>query len=72
MNDFKSSGQTMTFTAPSGGVTSGGAVLVGTLVVISTNTIAEGLPFEGATKGMFMLPKATSQTWAEGQLLYWD
>lgn len=72
MNNFIKPGKTVTYTAPAGGVISGNGYVIGSLLVIATNTIAAGLPFEGATLGIFILPKAAGTAWTEGQLLYWD
>jgi len=72
MNNFLKTGKIVTYTAPAGGVVSGTAYLIGSLLVVATNTVAQGLPFEGATFGIFTLPKAAGAAWTEGQLLYWD
>ncbi len=73
MNNFgKSGSKQMTFTAPTGGVLSGVGYVVGALFVVATNTIAQTLPFEGCTEGVFALPKAAGSAWTEGALLYWD
>ena len=71
MNNFIKPGEIVTYTAPAGGVISGNAYAIGSLLVVATNTIAAGQPFEGAAVGIFALPKAGT-AWAEGQLLYWD
>lgn len=74
MNNFLKPGKIVTYTTPAGGVTSGNALVIGALLVVATNTVAAGLPFEGATVGVYTLPKAagTGTAWSEGQLLYWD
>ena len=72
MNNFIKPGKIVTYTAPAGGVISGNGYVIGSLLVVATNTIAAGLPFEGATLGIFTLPKAAGAAWTEGQLLYWD
>lgn len=72
MNNFIKPGEIVTYTAPAGGVLSGGAYAIGSLLVVATNTIAAGLPFEGAVLGIYLLPKAAGNPWIEGQLLYWD
>lgn len=59
-------------TAPSGGVVSGVAIKIGALVVVPSTTAAEGETFNGDTEGCFELAAATSQTWSELALLYWD
>lgn len=73
MNNFLKPGKTMTYTAPSGGVTSGGGYLIGALFVVATNTVAETLPFEGETEGQFTLPKTAGEgALVEGQAAFWD
>lgn len=81
MNNYISPGEIMTFTAPEagmdpevdpGGTISGNAYLIGTLLVVATKTVAAGESFEGATRGVFTLPKATGEAWTEGALLYWN
>lgn len=69
---YRQPGDVLTLTAPVGGVVSGGAYLVGGLFVIATTSAAAGLPFAGATVGVFTIPKAPGQAWAEGQPLFWD
>ncbi len=65
-------GRVCTFTAPTGGVTAGVPVLIGSLLVVPETTVAAGLPFEGAAEGIWLLPKADAQAWAEGAIIYWD
>jgi predicted RecA/RadA family phage recombinase len=72
MNTFKKPGRVMTFTAPGGGVVSGSAYLIGSIVVIAQNTVAAGLPFEGLTEGVVTMAKIAGVAWTEGALLYWD
>lgn len=69
---FIKPGDTMTFTAPAGGVTSGVPVLIGNMLVIPETTAAQTLPFEGMVVGVHLLAKATGIAWTEGMLLYWD
>lgn len=72
MKNFIHSGETLTLTAPVGGVVGGTPVKIGSLVVIPTVTVAAGLPFEGRTSGLFTLPTDTGTAYAEGDTLYWD
>jgi predicted RecA/RadA family phage recombinase len=65
-------GDVMTFTAPTGGVTAGVPLLIGAIVVIPQNTAAQTLPFDGYVSGVHSIPKADSQAWAEGALVYLD
>jgi predicted RecA/RadA family phage recombinase len=72
MNNYIQTGNVVTLTAPSGGVTSGTGYKIGQLFVVATNNVAETLPFQGKTDGIFTLPKTTGTAWTEGVLLYWD
>lgn len=72
MQNFVSPGDVVQFTAPSGGVTTGLGYLIGGQFVVATNTVAVGLPFEGAARGIFDLVKNTGEAWTEGALIYWD
>lgn len=65
-------GHTLTFTAPAGGVVSGNAYLIGTLLVVAAIDAAAGEEFEGDRDGVFDLPKTAGEAWAEGALVYWD
>lgn len=72
MNNFKSIGETLTLTAPAGGVTTGLGVQIGQLFVVATATVAAALEFEGLVIGEIELVKDAGTTWSEGELLYWD
>ena len=72
MNNFIQPGNVVTLTAPSLGVVTGTPYKIGQLIVVAAASVAQTLPFEGATRGVFTLPKATGQTWSEGALVYWD
>ena len=62
----------LTVAAPSGGVSSGDPVLIGAIFGIAASDAAEGVELEIATAGVFVLPKATGETWSVGDNLYWD
>lgn len=73
MNNFIKPGKTMTYTAPAGGVTSGGVVLIGAMFVVAAITALAGVQFEGATEGVFLLTKLAGEgALVEGQPVYWD
>ena len=72
MKTFVQPGESIEFTAPSGGVTSGVGVLIGALVVIATVTAAAGARFNALVEGVITHAKPGSQAWAEGVGLYWD
>ena len=66
------SGDVVPFTAPSGGVVSGTAYLIGSLLVVATVTAAQGEPFNGQVVGIVSCAKVSAQAWAEGAKIYWD
>ena len=71
MSTFKKPGDVLTFTAPSGGVTVGVPLLIGSLLVVPKGTAAEDAEFEGMITGEHYLPKTTGATWSEGDKVYW-
>lgn len=72
MQNFIQPGDTVTLTAPSGGVVSGTGYLIGSLFVVACHSADAGASFEGQVSGVFTLPKADSQAWTEGQKIYWN
>jgi predicted RecA/RadA family phage recombinase len=72
MNNYKQGGGVLTLTAPSGGVVSGTAYLIGTLVVIATETVAQTLPFAALAVGVVDVPKVADEPWTEGMKVYFD
>jgi predicted RecA/RadA family phage recombinase len=69
---FIQPGEVLTFTAPTGGVTKGVPVLIGAICVIPMDTVAQTLPFQAFVTGVHSVPKADSQAWAEGAVVYLD
>ena len=69
MKTFKSEGKVLELTAPGGGVVSDTPYLIGSLVVIATVTAAAGAKFSALVVGVATVPKATGQTWSEGEKL---
>lgn len=65
-------GETLTYTAPTGGVTSGTPVLIGARLVVPTASASAGDDFEGTTCGVWTLPKVTAETWTVGLPAFWD
>ena len=72
MKTFVQPGESIEFTAPVGGVTSGVGVLIGDLLVIATVTADADARFNGLVEGVVSHAKAASQAWAEGVGVYWD
>ena len=71
MKNFVQDGHVVTVTAPTGGVLSGGGVLVGALFGVAAYTAAEGDDVKVVTVGVFDLPKAAGVI-AAGAAVYWD
>jgi predicted RecA/RadA family phage recombinase len=66
-------GDIMELAVPTGGVTSGGVYLIGGFLGIAQATDATaGNRGNFAVRGVHKLAKTTSETWTEGQPLYWD
>lgn len=72
MRNFIQPGEVLTFTVPVGGCVSGTPYLIGALVVVATVTANAGDRAEFKANGVFDFPKAASQAWAEGAIVYWD
>ncbi len=72
METYSQGGQAMTFTAPTGGVVSGTAYKIGSVIVIATETVAETLPFVGIVIGCVDVTKVNDEAWTEGLKVYWD
>lgn len=72
MKNFVQSGDTVTFIAPTGGVTSGVPVVVGSLVLIPAFSAAATYECEGVTTGVFELTKLSTDTPAQFAKAYWD
>jgi predicted RecA/RadA family phage recombinase len=72
MKNFVQPGESVEFTAPSGGVTSGVGVQIGQFFCIATITAAVGVRFNGLCEGVVTHAKPGSQAWAEGAAIFWD
>jgi predicted RecA/RadA family phage recombinase len=72
MKNFIETGEVLNVPAPSGGVLSGGVVIIGSLIGIAETTQAVGVTVAVVTKGVFELPKVSAQAWAVGNPIYWD
>lgn len=71
-NNYVQPGNTLTMTAPSGGVVSGKLYIINNAAVVALTSAAQGTEFEGAISGVFDLPKAPSQAWNQGARIMWD
>ena len=72
MKNYVQRGDTITATAPSGGITSSDGMMMGTLFGVASTTEAEGEDVEIAVAGVFTLPVLTPETFAAGAKIYWD
>ena len=72
MENFVQPGESLEFTAPAGGVTSGTGVKIGDLLVIATVTAAATEKFVGQRVGVVTHAKLAAQAWTEGQQVNWD
>jgi len=72
MKNYVQHGGTLDVVAPSGGVVSGTAYLIGATFGVATTTAAVGEIFALRLTGVFTLPKTTAQAWTQLVALYWD
>jgi predicted RecA/RadA family phage recombinase len=72
MKNYVQPGESLTFTAPAGGVVSGTGVKIGDLLVIATVTAAATEQFVGLRLGVVEHAKVSAQAWTEGQQVNWD
>lgn len=72
MQNFVQLGNSVTITAPQGGVTSGDLVIVGSLVGVAAMDAAAGADVEIAASGVFTLSAAPADEIAVGDMLYYD
>ncbi|MEI2780940.1 MAG: DUF2190 family protein [Candidatus Competibacter sp.] len=70
--NYIQTGETIAFTAPTGGVSSGDGVLVGNLFGVAVADYAEAAAGQFATRGVFTLPKLSTDALTEHQKVYWD
>jgi predicted RecA/RadA family phage recombinase len=70
--NFIQPGDSLDIPAPSGGVVSGSAYLIGAIVLVAQTTAAQGVTATFRTHGVWRLPKATGAAWTVGAILYWD
>ncbi|KJS40363.1 MAG: hypothetical protein VR70_05840 [Rhodospirillaceae bacterium BRH_c57] len=72
MKNFVQPGMDLTVAAPSGGVTSGDFVLIGSLFGVAASTADAGDDVVISTVGVYELPKLGAQAWTVGAPIYWD
>lgn len=71
MKNYIQAGKNIAVPAPAN-VTSGDFILIGALGGVVVNTALSGADVPIVREGVFTLPKATGETWAVGDQLYWD
>jgi predicted RecA/RadA family phage recombinase len=74
---FIQDGDVLELAAPSGGCTSGLVYIIAGIAGIAQFTVSSSAASAGArttfyVEGVHTLPKASSETWTEGQPAYWD
>ncbi len=72
MKNFVQGGEVIQLTAPAGGVVKGAPYLIGSLVVVATETVAEYLSFSALVRGVVSYTKTGTQAWTEGCKVYLD
>ena len=72
MQNYIQNGHIVRVTAPACGITSGDALIVGSIFGIAAYSSAEGDPVELSTTGVFQLPKASAAVLAVGTRVAWD
>lgn len=65
-------GLVLSLIAPTGGVVAGTPLMIGSLLVVPQNTVAQTLSFEGMVTGVHTLPKTSAQAWTEGQKIHFN
>lgn len=70
--NFIAPGKTLTFAAPTGGVTAGVGVLMGVTFGIALQTAAAGVNFDLGTSGVWDVAKLSTEVWLASDKIYWD
>ncbi|SIS71507.1 DUF2190 family protein [Paracoccus saliphilus] len=71
MRNYVQNGSTIDLTAPTGGLVSGQAALIGALFGVAATDAAEGRKVAVAVEGVFDLPKVAGTGLTEGVKAYW-
>jgi predicted RecA/RadA family phage recombinase len=72
MKNYIHSGKSITVPAPTGGISSGDGVLVGSLFGVAAFDAEESESVEIQTTGVMVLSKLATDVVAVGDLLHWD
>lgn len=70
--NFIQPGKQIDVAAPTGGVTTGKGVLIGTMFGVALATAAVGVSFSCALTGVWDLDKVSTEVWVVGDKIYWD
>lgn len=70
--NFVQKGDVVTVTSPSGGVSSGDPVMIGTLFGVATHDAAEDADLELAVEGVWDIPGDTNLVISAGDRVFWD
>lgn len=70
--NFVQPGESMTLTAPEGGVVSGGTYKIGQLIGFAAADAEAGDSFVLVVTGVWTVTKVGSQAWTEGALVYFN
>ena len=71
MKTYIQPGDTITATAPTGGLLSGQGAVIGAIFGVAAFDAAQGDPVELVTRGVFTLPKSAGVI-EEGAAVWWD
>lgn len=72
MRNFIQAGHNIDITAPTGGISSGDGVLIGSLFGVAQHDAAEGEAGVMTTTGVFEMPKLSTAVIAAGGKVSWD
>ena len=73
MDNYLQPGGRVTATNGSGSdAASGGVVVFGDTIRVALTAIANGASGEWAIEGVFTLPATTTDTWSDGDFVYWN
>jgi len=70
-NNYIQTGDRLTLTAPYQR-NSGQGAKIGSIIAIALQTVANAVAGEWATRGVWLVEKATGAAWVVGDKLYWD
>jgi predicted RecA/RadA family phage recombinase len=71
MQNYLGDGDVLTIIAPTA-VVSGQPLLIGAMFGVCLASAAQGQPVEFWLKGVYQLPKNSTEVWTQGVGLYWD